>query len=390
METADVLVVGLGAMGSATAYQLAKRGARVIGIDRFRPPHQLGSSSGDTRITRQAVGEGDAYVPLAMRSHELWRDIESETGEEIFSACGTLIVSDASRGGAVHGTGDFVIATAKLADRFGIEHELLSADDIVHRYPQLRIDTDFTGYFEPGGGFVRTDRAIHAQLHLAQRHGAVFHYGETVADIAPSGVSVEVRTSKQEYQAEQVVVATGPWLPSMLGGFTVATAFKVYRQVMYWFDIQGSAQSFTPDRFPTFLWPFGDGEFFYGFPAIDGNSGGVKVATDDFSTPTTPVELQRKVTAGEPRRMHEHCIAGRIPGLSSRVVRHSVCMLTVAPRFGFIIDQCPDQPRTWLVSACSGHGFKHSPAIGEAIAQQTLGGRSDIDISSFSLPASIT
>lgn len=382
MNTADVLVVGLGAVGSATVHKLTKLGADVVGIDQFRPPHQRGSSSGGTRITRRAVGEGDTYAPFAIRSHELWREIEAETGAAILTECGALVLSDG--GGSVHGTDDFVVTTAAIASRFGVEHELLSAADISHRYPQLRIGADFTGCFEPGGGFVHTETAIGGQLELARRRGAILRYGERVLDISSARDGVTVRTDASTYQAGQVVVSAGAWLPSLLRGTEIATRFQVYRQVMYWFDTDTPA-AFDPARFPVFLWPFGDGEFFYGFPAIDGDSGGVKVATDDFTATTTADELDRKVAADEPGRMHAHCVARRIPGLSNRVARQAVCMFTVAPGFGFVIDRHPEQSNTWLVSACSGHGFKHSAAIGEAVAQRVLTGHSDLSLSPFAL-----
>ena len=168
----DVVVVGLGAMGAATLYQLAKRGVKVLGIDRFTPPHDLGSSHGDTRITRQAVGEGAAYVPLAIRSQQIWRELENELDVQLFEQCGVLVMTSSATAPAADSAADFTEHSIELARRNGIEHEVLDAAQIRQRFPQFApIHDSALGYFEPGGGYVRPERCIEAQLTRAQEIG---------------------------------------------------------------------------------------------------------------------------------------------------------------------------------------------------------------------------
>ena len=169
----DTIVVGLGAIGSACLYQLAKRGQRVLGVDRYHPPHSYGSSHGETRITRQAIGEGEAYVPLVLRSHQIWRALEAETGLSLLETCGALILGDPDGAACHHGKTDFIRRTILAAERFGIAHEVLDAAAIQDRFPQFQLTGRETAYFEPGGGYVHPERCIEAQLAMARRHGAV-------------------------------------------------------------------------------------------------------------------------------------------------------------------------------------------------------------------------
>ncbi len=158
MEKFDVIVVGLGAMGSAAMYQLAKRGSRVLGIDQFSPPHTRGSTHGETRITRQAIGEGEEYVPLVLRSNEIWREIERETGEILFTANGGLIIGDLQATNGNHGSKNFLLQTIAAAKVHGIAHEILDCDALKRRFPQFHFKGNETGYYEPGAGFLRPVR----------------------------------------------------------------------------------------------------------------------------------------------------------------------------------------------------------------------------------------
>ena len=180
-STFEVIVLGLGAMGAASLYQLAKRGVRVAGIDRFAPPHELGSSHGATRITRQAVGEGAAYVPLALRSHQLWRELEAERGVSLFEQCGVLIMTATATATSHHGRPDFTRTTLELARRYGIAHEEWDGPTIRQRFPQFQVADDALGYFEPGGGYLYPEACIRAQLDGARERGAQL-FTDTVID----------------------------------------------------------------------------------------------------------------------------------------------------------------------------------------------------------------
>ena len=374
----DVIVIGLGAIGSACLYQLAKSGRRVLGIDRYAPPHTLGSSHGETRITRQAAGEGEAYVPLVMRSHEIWREIEAETGAELLVQCGALVMAGRGTAASHHGKQDFVRKTIALAERFGIAHEVLDAAEIGARYPQFGVTGSEIGYFEPGGGFVRPEACIAAQIGLARRLGAEVRLDTKIIDVAEDGPGAMAVTTEagDRYTAERVVMAAGPWAPSLGSGTAGAGVFRqlrVCRQVLHWFEVADAA-AFSPARCPVFIWMHGDGptDYLYGFPQ-PARAQGVKVATEQYAEATDPELVRREVDAGEQRAMYAEHVEGRILGIGPGVLRSSVCMYTVTPDSGFVVDWLGRNERVLLASACSGHGFKHSAGLGEVVARMVAG-----------------
>jgi sarcosine oxidase len=382
MERFDVVVCGLGAMGSATLYQLAKRGLRVLGIDRYAPPHDLGSSHGETRITRCATGEGLAYVPLALRSHQLWRAIEQETGLDILTSNGVLVLASPGSWARHHGKTHFLETTIEAARTFGIDHEVLTAAEIGARFPQFRLVGDETGYFEPGGGFVRPEAAVAAQLELARRGGAVTRLDETLVDYAQQGDGVTVATNRGMYSAGELVLAVGAWLGEVLGP-PCAADFAVTRQVQHWYAAGDALESFQPDCFPVFIWDDRD-RAFYGFPAVAGAGDAVKVAGESEVRSATVDEARSDVASAERFELFDTIIRDRLPGLKRDCVRASNCLYTVTPGGDFVIDRHPDHPRVFVVSPCSGHGFKHSAAIGEAVAAQIAGEVPLVDLTPFS------
>ncbi|MGH6870781.1 MAG: N-methyl-L-tryptophan oxidase [Rhizomicrobium sp.] len=376
MTRYDAVIVGLGAMGSAALYQFARRGARVLGIDRYIPPHDRGSSHGDTRITRLAIGEGAHYTPMVMRSHEIWRAIEGATGCDLLTQCGGLVISSAAKQSFTH-VPRFFENTLATARAHGVAHELLDTGALRDRFAQFAVRDGETGYYEPGAGFLRPEACIRAQLDLALRHGAEIRTGE----IATAFDGTTVTTDRGSYRAETTILAAGAWLPGLLDA-RIAGPFKVHRQTLHWFDPGQARDDFHPQRFPVFIWELQrTRQGIYGFPAIDG--GGVKIATEQYADATTPDAVARDVSPGESRAMHEAFVAPQFPALSGRCLKSAVCLYTVTPDFQFVIDRHPEIANVIVASPCSGHGFKHSPAIGEALAQQVLDGRSDLDLSPF-------
>ena len=365
----DTVVVGLGAVGRACLLQLARRGQRVLGLDRYDPPHAWGSSHGGTRLTRCAVGEGEAYVPLVVRSHEIWRELERETGAELLTQCGMLILDGASGAASYHGKGDFLGRTIAAAKRFAIPHEVLDAAGVTRRFPQFRLRGNETGYFEPGGGFIRPEACVEAQLSVARRHGAAMRTGTRVARIERNGGGVCVVTENGDrYHAAEAVLAAGAWSAGLMGAF--APHLSVTRQVFHWFEPSDPA-AFAPDRFPPFIWVHGDGpdDSFYGFPIPPGEQG-AKVGTEQTSSTTPdPDQLRREIAAQEAETLFRDHLHGRLPGLSPRALRDAACIYTNTPDGDFLIARAPENDRVLLVSACSGHGFKHSAGLGEAVAR---------------------
>jgi sarcosine oxidase len=383
MERYDTLVLGLGAMGSAAVYQLAKRGRKVLGLDQFSPPHAFGSSHGDTRITRLAIGEGEHYTPLVMRSHEIWREIERETGINLLTVTGGLVISSRAKTSVLH-VQDFFATTVAAAKRYRIAHEVLDANAIRRRFPEFNVRDDEIGYYESEAGFVRPDTCIQVQLNLAKKYGAAIRSNEKVLGFEPSRAGVIITTDKDKYVADRLVVSAGAWLPELIGE-SYAKPFAVRRQTLFWFAPKGSAAPFLPGNFPIYIWELqGRKQAIYGFPAVDGESGGVKVATQQYETTTTPDTVDRRVSDLEAAAMYDY-ITPYLPGLSSTCVKAVACLYTVTPDAEFVIDVHPEFPKVIIASPCSGHGFKHSAAIGEALAELAIDGRSRFDFSAFSL-----
>ena len=384
MREFDAIVVGLGAMGSAALFQLASRKRDVLGIDRFSPPHSEGSSHGDTRITRLAIGEGEQYTPLAVRSHEIWRELESETGRSLLTTDGALIISSAAKTSVTH-VATFFENTLAAAKKFDIAHRVLDAGEIRRRFPMFNVADDEVGYFEPSAGFVRPEACIRAQLTLAQARGATIHRDETVLGFDASDAGVMVTTDWASYACDRLIVAAGAWLPELMG-HDVTRLLSIYRQVLYWFEIDGDPNEYVAGRFPVFIWELqGKPQGVYGFPAIDGPRGGLKISTEAFEVTTTAQTVVRHVAADEIATVHRDYVAPYLRGVTDRCIRTATCLYTVTPDFGFIIDRHPHSDRVIIASPCSGHGFKHSAAIGEALAQWVVDGRSHIDLDPFSL-----
>jgi sarcosine oxidase len=376
--TADVIVIGLGAVGSAALYQLARAGISAIGIDRWQPPHAMGSSHGETRITRQAIGEGEVYVPLVRRSHEIWRELEAETGQRLLNACGVLIIG--AEGGAAlhHNRNGFVLNTVAAAKAHGIEHEVLSIDETRRRFPQFELTGDELVYFEPGGGFVYPERCIAAQLAMAERLGARTVMGAQVTAIDETASGVAVRAEGTTYHADRVILAAGAWTPGLAGTPALAP-LKLRRQVLHWFAPE-RPQDFAVGSFPAFIWLHGNGaeDSFYGFPIPDDLGHAlVKVADENQTTAITdPDALDREVQAEEAAKMHRDHLAGRLPGLALPPLRSAACLYTCSPDADFVIGFPDERQRITLVSACSGHGFKHSAAVGEHAVRLIVEGNS--------------
>lgn len=380
----DLIVVGLGAMGSAALYQASKRGARALGIDRFEPPHNMGSSHGDTRITRQAIGEGENYMPFIRRSNEIWRELEAATGQSLFHKSGGLVIAPQVGGASFHVAGDFVARSIQIAEKYGIPHQLLDAAGIQGRFPLLQPRPSDHAYYEPDAGILRPERCIQTQLELAKHLGAVIRTREVMIRFESGARGLTVFTDKGRYQAHKLILSTGAWIGDALPGRYQA-AIRVCRQVIYWFKAQDLA-AFYPENCPFVIW-IGDSpeDFWSVFPAPRDGIGGVKMVTEQYHSSAPADAISRQVSERETADMYQRLAAPRIKGLRDKLVQAEVCLYTVTADEHFVIDFHPECDRVVIASPCSGHGFKHSAAIGEALAQMALDGGSALDISAFEL-----
>lgn len=380
----DVIVVGLGAVGSAALCHAKQSGARVLGIDRFHPPHEFGSSHGETRITRQAIGEGLEFVPLVLRANILWRDLEAATGKQLLVQNGGLILTDHP----AHGPGAaFFRQTLEAARQFTIPHQILSLAEMRDRFPQFVFPDggdEGAAYFEPGAGYLYVEKCITAHLELARQRGASIHGGEIVNSIVPSSRHVVVQTDKNSYAASSVVLTPGPWMPDWAPRICglPANTFQIYRQILYWLAIGQRRHLFSPERMPVFIWSSAASEKnIYGFPSLDGES--LKIATEQFDSPTAADAPPIPIGEEQVRSFHREFVRKRFPDVTARAVRTATCFYTQTADHSFVIDHAADSDRLWFASACSGHGFKHSAAVGEALAQKALGQQTVVDLSPF-------
>jgi len=378
----DVIIVGLGAMGSAASYQLAKRGAKVLGLDRYSPPHRFGSTHGETRITRIACGEGLEYTALAVRSNELWREIERESGADLLTQNGFASIAGKKRA-AKAGNAEFLEVTIAAAKAACIEYEILDGKDFRRRFPAFNIKDDDTVYFDRVGGFLRPEACVETQLRLAQSKSAAIHLNERALSFEETGNGVRVKTDSGEYVAKTLIVSAGPWLSEFLDSVPMP-GLKITRQIVCWYPVKDSArfEDFQPARFPVFVWQVPAQQISYGFPALGGPKDGVKISTEQYDVAVDPDDMDRTVSAAEQAALYEEYVEPYFPGLDRECVRSDVCLYTSVPDSRFVIDRHPTHSRVIVASPCSGHGFKHSAAIGEALAQMALG-EPHIDLSEF-------
>jgi len=373
--TYDAIVVGLGGMGSAAAYHLAARGVRVLGLEQFTPAHDRGSSHGKTRVTRRAYYEDSAYVPLLLRARELWHALERETGASVLSEVGGLMI------GAPESA---VVAGSILsATRYGLDHEILDAKELRRRYPPLTPQSHEIALFEREAGFLRPEAAVRAHLDAAARRGAELRFEEKVVGWQPiSGGGVVVRTVRGQYEAAHVVICPGPWAPQVLAD--LGLPLEVERQLLFWFDPVGGVEPFLPSRFPIFIWEAEGAATPYGFPAIDGPNGGVKIAfyRAPVSEPCTPETIDRGIGEPEIARMRSS-IAERIPALASRFLAGVTCMYTNTPDKNFVIATHPQCAQVSVACGFSGHGFKFCSVVGEIMADLATTGATRHDIALF-------
>jgi sarcosine oxidase len=357
-ERWDVIVTGLGAMGSAAVRELARRGLRVLGLDRYAPPHAHGSTHGRTRIIREAYFEHPAYVPLVQRADLLWTALEREAAERLFVRTGGLMVGP-ERGVLVSGA-------RTSAEQHGLPHELLRSTEVRRRFPALAPESDAVALYEPRAGVLFPEACVRALLSCAARDGAELRTGDPMLTWRVDGGVVRVATAIGEHTADRLVLALGPWLPEFLNGAQIA--LTVERQVQYWFGSRGHAERFTPDHLPIALWEVPD-RMFYTIPDF---GDGLKVAVHHAGEITDPQHVRR--TTSEQEDASARALVERyLPEAAGELRDRAVCLYTNTADGHFLIDHHPMHQEVVIVSACSGHGFKFATAIGEMVAKLCLG-----------------
>ncbi|MCC7083785.1 MAG: N-methyl-L-tryptophan oxidase [Pirellulales bacterium] len=362
----DVIVLGIGGVGSAALSHLARRGVRVLGLDRFPPGHGRGSSHGRTRVIRQAYFEHPDYVPLLLRAYQLWRELAERLGMPLYREVGLLQVGPPE--------GEVVPGVRRAAQLHGLEIENFLAQEVMTEFPQFRIPSGWEGVLERRAGYLNVEDCVLAHLDDAQQNGAELKCGVAVHGWHAQSGGVVVEADAGEFQAAKLVVAAGAWAGALLADLGVR--FEVLRKPLYWYPANN--RSLQADcGCPTYLFETPRG-IFYGFPQIDDD--GVKVAQHSGGVPVAdPLEVDRNLDAADQAAV-ERFLSEFVPGVGRPHLNHATCMYTMSPDANFVVDLHPQHPEVAFAAGLSGHGFKFACVLGEALADLTLAGRTELPI----------
>jgi sarcosine oxidase len=372
MPAFDVIVAGTGAMGAQTCWHLARRGKRVLGLDRFDIPNAMGSSHGVHRIIRLAYFEHPLYVPILRRAYSLWRETEQLAGEQLLFVTGSMDIGP--EGSAV------ISGSLESCRVHNLDHELLSADEVHRKYPGYRLPANFRAVYQLEGGFVASERAIVTAVNLAMQAGAVIHGREALIDFAPlAGGGVRVRTDRSTYEAGHLVVAAGAWIGELVPA--LKTFAVPERQVLGWFRPK------VPDHYRLGAFPVSnlksDAGHFYQFPVW--NVPGFKIGLyHHLGEKGAAHTLSREPNARDEAALRRG-VEQFFPDAGGDILALRTCIFTNTPDEHFVIDHMPGFPEVIVASPCSGHGFKFSSAIGEILADMATGLAPHFDLAPFSM-----
>ncbi|MFM9883537.1 MAG: N-methyl-L-tryptophan oxidase [Burkholderiales bacterium] len=370
MDKFDVIVVGLGAMGSSAAMQLAKRGQTVLGLDAHAPPHNLGSHHGESRIIRKAYYEHPSYVPLLDRTFALWAELAADSNDRLMTLTGGLMMGRPD--------GELVRGVLESARQHKLQHTLLSPDQLAARFPVFQLDRDMVAVLEPDAGILYPETCVRLFLELARSRGARLQVGESVREWHAEPDGVRVITDHATYRASKLVLSAGAWLGQLVPALRPNLA--VERQVVIQVTPRANAARFRPDQLPIFCLEEADASFFYGIPDLGNglkvgqhHAGAIHAIADD---------VDRTVNAHDIDIVRAF-LARHVPQGNGPLVSSVVCLYTNTPDIHFAIDHLPGEPDVVVASACSGHGFKFAPVVGEIVADLVAGKRPGFDLSMF-------
>ncbi len=355
----DVIVLGLGGMGSATAYHLARRGTRVLGLDAFDRGHINGSSHGRSRGIREAYGESPQYVPLVQRAYALWRELEAETGQHLLTITGGISIDPAVPG--------FGANQKEAAAQYGLTIEELTPDEIMARWPGFNVSDGSLGIYDPHTGFLTPEPCVAAHLDLAARHGATLHHREPVRRWSPDGAGVRVETDAETYTAQSLVITAGPWAGRILADLHLP--LEPWRMYNVYFA-PTRPELFGPEQFPVYGFSGPEGSY-YGVPMLPGD--GLKIGRHDRGDLCTP-ETARRTIEPEEIALMRRVLDTYMPGATGEVLAATTCLYTMTPDSHFIIDHHPREASVVYAAGFSGHGFKFSAVIGEVMADLATDG----------------
>ena len=366
----NAIVLGLGAMGSATLCQLALRGWRVLGLEQFSQGHSLGSSHGDSRIIRETYFEHPLYVPLVRRAHELWRELEERSGTALMTINGGLMIGPPD--------GVVVSGTLRSVAEHGLPHEILTPEETHDRFPAFQLAAGLVAVLDPRAGYLDPEECNRAHIDVAREAGAQVRFNEA-GEWMPDGDGVRVTTAAGSYVADRLVIAGGAWSGDLLRELQLP--LTVERQSVFWLEPDVETEQYNRAQFPIYAYEYKPGSICYGFPRL---ARGVKASVmHDGEMSDHPDRVRRSIDEKEAGALRS-ALRPVLPALAEAAVRESsVCIFTNTPDHDFIVDFHPDYPQVLVSSACSGHGFKFASALGEVHADLLTTGRARFDLSPF-------
>ena len=371
VETYDVIVLGVGGMGSSALFHLAKRGAHVCGLEQFSVGHDRGSSHGDTRVIRKAYFLHPDYVPLLHRAYDLWRELEQESGQTLMTLTG-LLCAGPPDGPLINGL-DVCYATHQLP------HERWSAPEARNHFPQFALPDEYAAYFDPLGGFLRVEDCVAVHAAQAQRHGATIFADEPVVSWSANPTSVSVTTARRTIHGGKLILTAGAWVAKELAALRLPLTVK--RKALFWYD-RRDVTAFQAGKFPIWIYEE-DGREFYGFPVVNAN--GLKAAEDSGGQVVAdPSTVNREFVAEDETGLRA-CLNRLFPAAIGKRVRYKTCLYTMTPSHHFVLDRHPGHDNVFIASCCSGHGFKFASVIGEILAELALQGKTRHPIELFNI-----
>jgi sarcosine oxidase len=366
----DAIVVGLGAMGSAALYHLASRGVKVLGIDRFAPPHIHGSTHGRTRIIREAYYEHPCYVPIVQRAYELWAALEREAGEQLLVQTGGVMIGPPD--GLLFG------GALRSAKEHGLAHTILDPAALHARYPGFQVPSGSLALLEPRAGLLFPEKCVEAHLALALRAGATVRTGVTVTGW-DADEGVHVSTDAGDFRANTLILAAGPWLPALIPDLELP--LEVERQLFHWFEPSSHPEWYDAAHSPISLIEYADDRYFATFPNV---GHGVKAVIHHEGAVIDIDAARQPATTAEGAEMLA-LLARYLPQAAGKILDRATCVYTNTPDHDFLLDAHPAHANVIIASPCSGHGFKFSSAIGEILADLVTTGETSFDLAPFAL-----
>jgi len=370
-NTSDVIIIGLGAMGSATSMFLSHNGVKVIGFDSYSPPHEFGSSLGHTRVIREAYHEGTTYVPIVQRAYEIWFEMNENSKVPIIETYGGLLIGPK--------TGDIENAL-KSANKYDIPIKKMTTDEISQKFSVLNPPKEYIGLLESRGGAVFVENSINHMLNTALNNGSIHKYNERVVRWSKKSNYYLVETNLGNYKAEKLVFSSGAWITKLIP--TLKLPIKIERQVLFWFSPRKNPDKFKSINMPNSGWDLDNGLSFYTMPNLENR--GFKVAMHHNGEFVDPDTLIRESNDSDLKMVRDF-LEEYIPDGNGELIDSKVCMYTDTPDQDFLIDSHPDDENIIICSPCSGHGFKFTPAIGEICSSLIINNSTNFDLDKFSL-----